>query len=136
MVFERPGLILLPEKYAICRLPGGAELPNWIGAEGSLTAMVRTKDEVSIVCVEDSIPSTAMSAGGWRAFKVKGPLDFSLVGILSSISSPLADAGVSIFALSTFDTDYFLVREAQLHLAIETLSQAGFMVATDDRLFA
>ncbi len=132
---KKPNLSLLPGKFAVCRLPAEAPYPEWLEA-GSLVAVIRSTEALSIVCQEAFVPPSVRSEAGWRCFEVQGPLDFSLVGILASIAGPLAEAGVSIFALSTFDTDYILVKEVQLEAATQALTQAGFMVITDDGLFA
>lgn len=88
-------------------------------------SVTRTNHEVSIVCEEMRVPPDVRAVGAWRVVEVEGPLDFTLVGVLTSLAHPLADAGVSIFAISTFDTDYLLVREAQLAAARRALTDAG-----------
>jgi hypothetical protein len=123
-----PGLLLnlLPTRLAVCRLGAQEPLPPW--PRGELTAITRTADELSIMCAEDCVPPGIQIEAGWRALKVAGPLDFSLTGILAAIASPLAVAKISIFALSTYDTDYVLVKEAHLAAAIRVLSLAGHTV--------
>jgi uncharacterized protein len=117
-------LSILPETYAVARLEPTAPAPGW-AAGGAFTSVTRTADELSIVCREDSVPGDVASSRGWRALKVAGPLDFGLSGILSSLASPLAAAGVSIFAVSTHDTDYVLVRDESLGRAVQALTEAG-----------
>lgn len=103
------------------------EVPGWVmGAP--FFSVTRTQDELSIVCPEEYVPGGVSQERGWRALKLEGPFDLSIVGILSSVAAPLAEAGASIFAVSTFDTDYALVREGQLDLAVDTLREAGHMV--------
>lgn len=126
-------LILLQERLAVCRLSPEAPLPDW-ARPGGLLAFVRTEDELSIVCPERYVPPEVKSERGWRAFQVQGPLDFSLVGVLAAITAPLAQAGVSVFAISTFDTDYILVKDDALPRAQEALQQAGFLVMNYVRL--
>ena len=92
--------------------------------------MTRTADELSIVCETDYVPSEVEQESGWRALVVEGRLDFALTGILVSLAAPLADAGVSIFALSTFNTDYLLVRADDLPRAVAALRAAGHRVAS------
>jgi hypothetical protein len=123
-----PGLILtlLPVHLAVCRLDPEDPLPSW--PRGELIALTRTADELSIVCAEECVPSGIQIEAGWRALKVAGPLDFSLTGILAAIASPLAAAEISIFALSTYDTDYVLVKEAHLAAAVRILSLAGHTI--------
>jgi hypothetical protein len=121
-------LSLLPETFAVCRLPAEAPLPAWALA-GPFFAITRTADELSIVCVQAQVPSGVTCQPGWRCLQVAGPLDFALTGVLASLAQPLAAAGVSIFALSTYDTDYLLVPEAQLDAAQAALHSAGHMLA-------
>ena len=121
-------LDVLDDELAVCRLPIDAPVPNWAWL-GELTSITSTDDELSLVCDAHSVPSDITHTPGWRAFKVRGPLDFGLVGILAGISGALADAGVSIFAISTFDTDYILVPGNQLEAAVNALSTAGYEVA-------
>lgn len=120
-------LSVLSTRLAVCRLKPETKIPAW--ATGSdLFSVTRTPDELSVVCPEDRIPRGISLEGGWRALKIEGPLDFSLVGVLSSVAAPLAAAGVSIFAVSTFDTDYVLVREEQLRSATAALRERGHEV--------
>ncbi len=121
-------LDLLQDELAVCRLPVDAAVPNWAWS-GELTSITSTDEELSLVCAADPVPDDVTHTAGWRALKVRGPLDFSLVGILAGISGTLADAGVSIFAISTYDTDYILVRGAEIEAAVTTLRTAGYEVA-------
>ena len=121
-------LALLPDTFAICRLPASAALPTW-AMVGSFCAVTRTPEELSIVCAEQAVPAGVTCQRGWRGLKVAGPLDFALTGVLASLAGPLAEAGVSIFAISTYDTDYLFVREEQLDTAIDALRRAGFAIA-------
>ena len=115
-------------RFAICRLAPEAALPAWVaGAEG-FTSVTRTVAELSIVCPEERVPDGIRREDGWRLLEVHGPLDFALTGILASLTTTLAEAGVSIFALSTFDTDYLLVREMALSAAVAALCAAGHRV--------
>jgi hypothetical protein len=123
-------LVLLAERLAVCRLAAEAPFPDWTHP-GDLLALVRTREELSIVCQERYVPPDVRAERGWRAFQVQGPLDFSMLGVLAAIATPLAQAGVSIFVISTYDTDYFLVKEAVLYRAQQTLQQAGFLVMND-----
>jgi hypothetical protein len=121
-------LALLPGTFAVVRLAAGAAVPAWAW-EGAVTSITRTPDELSIVCEADGVPGNVQAERGWRAMRVAGTIDFALTGILASVLSPLASAQVSIFAVSTFDTDYVLVREAALERALAALSGAGHRVA-------
>ena len=117
-------LTLLPDRLAVCRLPARTVLPAW-AVSGGLLSVSWTHDETSIVCAQAAVPPQIHSVAGWRAFKVAGPLDFDLTGILLSIVQPLAKAGIGIFAVSTFDTDYVLVKESALPEAITVLTAFG-----------
>jgi hypothetical protein len=116
-------LSLLPETFAVCRLAPDVPLPDW--AAGEFVSITRTSDELSIVCAERNVPPSVRCERGWRCLKVAGPLDLSLIGILASLAVPLAEARIPLFAISTYDTDYVLVKEADLERAVETLLQAG-----------
>lgn len=117
-------LTLLPEQYAICRLSSAEPIPAW-ALVGEFFSITKTPDELSIVCAEDNVPQEIQAERNWRALKVAGPLDFSLTGILASIANPLAVAKVSLFAVSTFDTDYVLVQTPHLETAKQCLVSAG-----------
>ena len=117
-------LSVLGDRYAICRLSPEDNLPDW-AARGKFQSFTRTGDELSVVCAEDGVPETVQSDKGWRCLKVRGPLDFSLTGVLVSLARPLAEAGISIFAMATYDTDYILVKEAELDRALAALAQLG-----------
>jgi len=117
-------LELLPGVYAVCRLDKDAVLPDWaIG--GPFSSITRTTEELSVVCPDAQVAPGVQKETGWRVLTVRGPLDFSQTGVLSSLIGSLAEKGVSIFALSTFDTDYVMVKHEQLKEAIQTLESAG-----------
>jgi uncharacterized protein len=120
-------LTLLADPLVICRLAPDAAIPAWATA-GRFFSITRAPDELSIVCAEAAVPEGVKCEFGWRAFKVAGPLDFALTGVLLSIAKPLADAGVSIFALSTFLTDHVLVKQDCLDGAVRALEAAGHRV--------
>lgn len=120
-------LVILQETMAICQLPPEAGLPAW-AVEGPFFSITRTPDELSIVCHQANVPDGVTSNRDWRAIKVAGPLDFSLTGILAALAVPLAKAGISIFAISTFDTDYLLVKIDQLENATAVLRAAGHQI--------
>ncbi len=117
-------LAVLPLRFAVCRLAPQAQVPPWCWTDG-LCAVTRTAQELSIVCLEAAVPPAVQAERGWRALQVDGPLDFGLTGILAALALPLAWANISIFALSTFDTDYVLVRNTQLQGAVQALRAAG-----------
>lgn len=113
-----------PGDLAVCRLAPTASFAFPPTTDG-LVAMARTGEELSVVCPMENAPAGAKTEGPWRAFRVCGTLDFALTGILAKIAVPLADAGVSIFAVSTFDTDYVLVRADAAAKARAVLAKAG-----------
>jgi hypothetical protein len=129
MADSTPVLLLtaLSEPLTICRLDPGAALPEWAGS-GRFVSITRTPAELSIVCAAHAVPATVQAERNWRALAVAGPLDFALTGILAALAQPLAAAGISIFALSTYDTDYLLVRAHALDRAIAALTAAGHHV--------
>lgn len=120
-------LKLLEKKFAVCRLNKEELIPKWIN-NNEFYSITKTEDELSIVCEEHNIPSYVKYEGDWRVFKVEGPLDFSLVGILSSISTILAQSKISIFAISTYDTDYILVQDKDILNAVKILSDGKYEV--------
>lgn len=128
MVPAKPlSLRTLPERLAICALPADANVPAWAMA-GRFCSVTRTPDELSIVCPVENVPAHVASAGPWACMQVEGVLDFSLTGILAGLASSLAAAGISLFAISTFRTDYILVRAEDLARAQEALRGAGYEV--------
>jgi len=122
-------LEVLPETLAICRLPPGAPIPGWAVEAEQFVTISRTRDELSITAVQSAIPDGVRCERDYRSFRVRGPLAFDLVGVLSAIVGPLAEAGLSIFAISTFDTDYVLVKAADLERAVAALTGAGHRVS-------
>lgn len=113
-------------RYSVCRLDPKADVPAWVG--GSLVSVTRSPNELSILCEESLVPEGVSHAGGWRALEVDGPLAFTMVGVLSSVVGPLAEADVSVFVVSTFDTDYVLMHEDDLPKGVASLRAAGHEV--------
>ena len=124
-------LTLLPDHLAICRLDPDTPVTSW-AQEGVFNSITRTVHELSVVCAEHLVPSDVQCERGWRCLAVKGPLDFALTGILAGLAAPLAEAGISIFAISTFDTDYLLVKQPYLQQAVEVLVRSGYIVHRED----
>lgn len=128
-------LAALPGRYAVCRLPVDAPIPDWLPAEldkaAPLCSLTRTDDELSIVCPTDAVPDAVVCEQPFRAVRVVGTLDFALVGVLNALTRPLADAGISVLALSTYDTDYLLVNAAQIDAAAAALRIAGHTITTN-----
>lgn len=116
---------IVPGRWAIARLSPDAPVPPWALAAEGFVSITRTADELSVVCPESVVPQSVQVEPGWALLKLLGPFPFDQVGVLASVASPLAAAGISLFALSTFDTDYILVKEARLPSALEALVSAG-----------
>jgi hypothetical protein len=121
-------LELLPDTLAICRLPSDAALPKWASGRGGFLTVSRSADELSIMTVQRAVPPDARCERDYQAIRVRGPLSPNLVGILLSLLKPLADAGISILAISTYDTDYVFVKTRHLPAALEALRRAGHQI--------
>ena len=121
-------LKLLPQPFTVSRFAPEAELPTQLW-QRSWVFVARTDEELSLVCptalLDEEALEPAQREDDWRAFKVQGPLAFELVGILAGISASLADASISLFAVSTYDTDYVLVQNADLAASVTALEAAG-----------
>ncbi|MFN8586821.1 MAG: ACT domain-containing protein [Candidatus Eisenbacteria bacterium] len=124
-------LTLLPQRFAICRFAPDAPMPAWVfHAEATVWSVTRTPRELSVVVPEDDLPpSVEVFEPGWRALELAGPIPFDETGVLAGLAAPLAAAGLSVFAISTYDTDLVLVREATLEAAIAALASAGHATA-------
>lgn len=133
---RRPSLplVLLPDALAVCRLDPHAAVPAWALTSRPISVVARTADELSLIVCESVLPRDPgleleiPMERGWRTFVVRGPLPFDLVGVFASLAQPLAEAGLSIFAFSTFDTDYVMVRAGDLQRACAALVAAGHVV--------
>jgi hypothetical protein len=110
----------LPVSFAICRLPPDAPNPE-LAPNAHFLSVTRTADELSIVCPADQAPGNAKCEGSWICFKLEGPFPFSQTGVLASFIGPLAENRIPIFAISTFDTDYVLVKDEHAEAARQTL---------------
>jgi hypothetical protein len=117
-------LSLLTGRYAVAKLPAGVAIPE-SATQGEFFSVTRTADELSLVTAERNVPAGARVVEGWRVFKVHGSFEFSEVGVLASLTEPLARENVAVFVVSTFDTDYLLVREENLHPAITAMQRAS-----------
>lgn len=118
---------VLFDTFGICKLNASQAIPQW-AYQGHFCSVTKTTDELSIVCTETSIPAGVLCEKAWRAFKITGILDFSLVGILSAVSAALAKAGVSLFAISTYNTDYILVKAGDFDVALQALRHEGYEI--------
>jgi len=114
---------VLPGNLAVCRLDADGPLPAWgFHAEARFFSVMRTPEETSVVCpVDDVPPSVATADKGWRALKVDGPLPLTMTGVTAKLTTPLASAGIPVFALSTYDTDYLLIKSEHLERAVSLL---------------
>jgi hypothetical protein len=118
---------LLKETFCVVRLEKDSEIPIWINKD-SFYSITKTDDELSIVCPQASVPKYSKMEKDWRILKIEGVLDFSLVGILAAISTLLAENKISIFAISTYDTDYILVKEDKINEAISVLNENNYEI--------
>jgi uncharacterized protein len=118
---------LLPEKYGVYRLASGTLVSSPGDPDSGFFSLTQTTDETSIVCREELIPDDCRHEKGFRLLKIEGPLVFSLTGILSSLLSPLAAAGIAVFTISTYDTDYLLIKEDKLNEAISALKAVAIV---------
>ncbi len=118
-------------RFAVCKLPPGSAIPAW-ATEGDVLSITRTPEELSAVCRQELVPAGTQAEVGWRCLRVAGAMPFTLVGVLASLTAPIAKAGVGVFAVSTFDTDYLLVNEADFPAAVAALRAAGHVVERTD----
>jgi hypothetical protein len=118
----------LAETYAICRLAAFDPIPAWADGPG-FVSIGRTEDELSIVCPVERVPTEVRQDSGWTCFKLQGPFAFNETGIALAVIRPLSEAGIGIFLVSTFDTDYLLVKSADTERASALLVEAGHRVA-------
>ena len=119
--------------YAIAKFPCDAEIPAW--ATGSaFFSVTRTLDELSVVSAEASVPAGLDASRGWRMLKVHGPFAFEETGVVAALANPLARVGVGIFVISTYGTDYLLVQQEEIPIAVETLEHAGHKILQLDLL--
>jgi hypothetical protein len=120
-------LSLLPERFAVSRLAADSPIPAW-ATQGPFFSVTRTSDELSLVTEFSRVPVGIQSQPGWRVLKVHGPFVLSEIGVLAALATPLAEAKISLFAVSTFDTDYLLVASETLSAGIAALERAGHIV--------
>lgn len=124
---HRLTLFPLAGTFAICRLDPGSPVPAW--AVGEFVSVTRTTEEVSVVCAEGTVPEGVRCERGWHAWRLAGSFDLNTsTGVLASVTGPLAEAGISLFAISTFDTDYILVKAENVARAAEVLRQHGHKI--------
>ncbi|HEY3467494.1 MAG TPA: ACT domain-containing protein [Amycolatopsis sp.] len=128
---KRLAIDVRPGEYAVVRLPADAPVPAELFAPGSeFVSVTRTPEELSVICPAGREPAGSTAAeDGWRLLSVRGPLEFTLTGIIAALASELAAAGVALFSMSTFDTDHILVRATDLDHAVKALRESGHEVA-------
>jgi uncharacterized protein len=119
-------LTLLDGRYAVCRLDADADLPDWASGKLPLLSLTRTATECSIICPQDRVPADVRAERHWHCLRLEGPFDVDLPGVLVSVTLPIADVGLTCFAISTYDTDYLLVRD--LERAADVLVLAGHII--------
>ncbi len=127
MAVEKLTLIVMEGLFGVCRLTATDEMPAW-GFLGEFFSVTRTADEISIVCAEQNIPDGILCEKNWRMIKIQGILDFNLVGIVAGVSTVLAGANVALYVLSTYNTDYILVKQHALDKAVEALKSVGYNI--------
>jgi uncharacterized protein len=120
-------LSLLPDQYVILKLAAKGEIPAWV-MNGEFFSVTRSSEELSIVTAHEKVPTQMRSESKWRALKVRGPFALSEVGVLAALAAPLSKAAISIFVISTYDTDYLLINEQQCDAAISALENEGHNV--------
>jgi hypothetical protein len=121
-------ITVLPARFALCRLQPHDVIPEWTSSAREFLTISRTRTELSIVADEVALPPNVEATRGFRVLRVEGPLPLGMVGVAASIAGPLADAGISIIPIGTYDTDYILVQDADLPHALSTLTAAGHIV--------
>ena len=124
---RRLELLSLNFRLAVCKLGPNERIPHW-ALEGDFFSVTRTRDELSIVCSESAVPEGVRAERDWSALRVVGSMEFTVVGVLASLTAPVAAAKIGVFAISTFDTDYLLVKEKDLHQAVLALRSSGHVV--------
>jgi hypothetical protein len=122
-------LELLGDTLAVCGLPPETPLPRWTSGRHSFLTITRTRTELSIVAAERLVPRELKCEGGYRAARVHGTLPLDLVGVVAAMAAPLAERGISLFAISTNETDYILVQQRDLAAAVQAWRNAGHTVA-------
>ncbi len=116
-----------PGLYAACRLPAAEPLPIWLPEE-PFVSLTRTPDELSVICAEESVPADVTAERGLKLIRFEGPFAFEATGILASVAGPLAEAGIPVLAVSTYDTDYVLVKAERIAEAVRVLRREGHEV--------
>ncbi|HUW63715.1 MAG TPA: ACT domain-containing protein [Spirochaetia bacterium] len=130
MLIDKLILSVLPEQYAVCRLGSDEEMPGWVTGN-IFFSITRTPDELSIICPQEKVPAEIECERSFRIIRVSGPLSLSLIGLIASISRIIANVGISLLSISTYETDYILVKDKDLDGAIAALSREGWPITVD-----
>lgn len=120
-------LVVLDDTFAVCKLAPEAAIPAKV-MTGGFSCVTRTSDELSLVCSESVVPEDVMSERGWRGLRVDGSMAFTEIGVLASLVAQLAEAGISVFAISTFDTDYLFVKSQDWDESLALLQETGHKI--------
>jgi hypothetical protein len=122
---------VIPGSFAVCQLPPGTPIPDWLPASG-LLSITRADDEISIVCDSSAVPGPVKADRGWISLKLEGPFPFSMTGVLASFIQPLAERAVPIFAISTYNTDHVLIPEQHAAVGLQVLREAGHELISNE----
>ena len=121
-------LTVWPGRWAVCRLAPEADVPAWATHHTALTVIARTDAELSIIAPETVVPADGLIERGFRVLAFEGPIPFTTTGVIAAVAAPLAEAGISLLPIATYDTDYVMVKEAHLDRAISTLRASGWTI--------
>jgi hypothetical protein len=127
MSFQQVTLNVVPGDYAVCRLEADSPIPPW-ATKCEFFSITRTGEELSIVVRDDAVPDGVVAERDWGCLRVAGTVPFSTIGLLASLTATLAASGIRVFALSTFDTDYLLVKQDEMPAAVAALGEGGHVV--------
>ncbi len=131
LALPRLKLLGVAGSFAVCKLPTGSPFPSW-AMMGDLYSITRTADELSVVCLQEIVPEGIACERGWRCLRVEGSMPFTMVGVIASLTNPIAKAGLGVFAVSTFDTDYLLIKAIDMPTAVSALRSAGHFVDVEE----
>lgn len=115
---------ILKDLYSVCKLTPDSDIPHWVN-KNEFYSVTKTDEEFSILCLQNDVPANIKCELNWKILKIDSKLDFSMVGVIAQISKSLAENNISIFVISTFDTDYICVKEKDLAQTINILKKAG-----------
>ena len=134
MTIKKLSLSSIPDRFAVCQIDHQAKIPDW-AFEGEFSFISRTPDELSIICPAKFVPPDIQYVAGWRGLKIEGPFDFNEIGVLAAITAPLAQGDISLLTVSTYDTDYIFLQEAQFETAGDILEAVGHKIDAIEKSF-